>query len=61
MNLKNAIIISILLCGLLIVGVASATYTDAIGFRWDTSDPSPTLTKVWANGYSNSSVVVVTP
>ena len=43
-------ILAVLALCLLIVGVVSATYTDAIGFRWNTSDPSPTLTRVWANG-----------
>ena len=49
MNFRN-LILGILILALLVVPVAATTYTDAIGFRWNTSDPSPTLTRVWANG-----------
>ena len=43
-------ILAVLALCLLIVGVVSATYTDAIGFQWDTASDSPALTRVFANG-----------
>jgi PKD repeat protein len=53
MKKLQILLIGILLCGILIAPV-SATYTDAIGFKWDTSSDSPTLTRVFANGTTAS-------
>ena len=45
---------AIILLLLLTMPVIAVSYTDVIGFQWNISIPSPTVTRVWANGTTAS-------